>query len=269
MLIFSTGDPASNTLSWRWVAGIQTLGKTYLARPENIAKYTKSRFYPEGKLATSAAPIDSLSSPRPASLDFDTPLISGKPSLLLITDDDLGLKTANLPTIDLVCVVSINTKRARSPHGASDQVENFVDNALGTAVNDYAGKHRLIVQKIEADDQLTLFDVAKKFSAQKINSLQNLVGPARDAIADMVQVLVAQGIPYIQIVRPWDQISWPYATKGFFKFKDAIPSILAGLQKLLRPFAIDTLGNALTTAQFGDGFFTTQSIQYNADFFFS
>ena len=67
----------------------------------------------------------------------------------------MGLETANLSTIDLVCVVSINTTRAPSPHGASDQVENFVDNALGTAVNDYAGKHRLIVQKIEADDQLT------------------------------------------------------------------------------------------------------------------
>jgi len=32
-------DPASNTLSWRWVAGLQTLGKTYLARRSNIEKY--------------------------------------------------------------------------------------------------------------------------------------------------------------------------------------------------------------------------------------
>ncbi|MDC1184602.1 DNA photolyase, partial [Alphaproteobacteria bacterium] len=33
------GDPASNTLSWRWVAGIQTKGKHYLARKNNIIKY--------------------------------------------------------------------------------------------------------------------------------------------------------------------------------------------------------------------------------------
>ena len=32
-------DPASNTLSWRWVAGLQTPGKTYLARRSNIEKY--------------------------------------------------------------------------------------------------------------------------------------------------------------------------------------------------------------------------------------
>ena len=30
------GDPASNTLSWRWVAGIQTKGKHYLARKNKI-----------------------------------------------------------------------------------------------------------------------------------------------------------------------------------------------------------------------------------------
>ncbi|WP_404818261.1 FAD-binding domain-containing protein, partial [Roseobacter sinensis] len=45
------GDPASNTLGWRWVAGIQTVGKTYLARPDNIAKYTEGRFGVPGRLA--------------------------------------------------------------------------------------------------------------------------------------------------------------------------------------------------------------------------
>ncbi len=33
------GDAASNTLSWRWVAGIHTPGKAYLARASNIEKY--------------------------------------------------------------------------------------------------------------------------------------------------------------------------------------------------------------------------------------
>ena len=33
------GDPASNTLSWRWVAGLQTPGKTHLARRFNLEKY--------------------------------------------------------------------------------------------------------------------------------------------------------------------------------------------------------------------------------------
>ena len=40
------GDPASNTLGWRWVGGAQTVGKTYLASTQNIQKYTKDRFLP-------------------------------------------------------------------------------------------------------------------------------------------------------------------------------------------------------------------------------
>ena len=44
------GDPASNTLGWRWVAGLQTRGKAYAARADNIDQYTRGRFFPEGQL---------------------------------------------------------------------------------------------------------------------------------------------------------------------------------------------------------------------------
>ena len=32
-------DPASNTLSWRWVAGLQTRGKSYLVRRSNLRRF--------------------------------------------------------------------------------------------------------------------------------------------------------------------------------------------------------------------------------------
>ena len=51
------GDPASNTLSWRWVCGLHTRGKTYLARVSNILNYTDNRFSPHGQLAISAPPL--------------------------------------------------------------------------------------------------------------------------------------------------------------------------------------------------------------------
>ena len=38
------GDAASNTLSWRWVAGMHTNKKPYVATKENINKYTNNRF---------------------------------------------------------------------------------------------------------------------------------------------------------------------------------------------------------------------------------
>ncbi len=54
---FVDGDPASNTLSWRWVGGLHTRGKTYLARPDNIAEHTGGRFRPKG-LAREAIALD-------------------------------------------------------------------------------------------------------------------------------------------------------------------------------------------------------------------
>ena len=37
------GDPASNTLSWRWVAGLHTKGKNYVASADNIEKFTDGK----------------------------------------------------------------------------------------------------------------------------------------------------------------------------------------------------------------------------------
>ena len=37
------GDAASNTLSWRWVAGIHTINKAYFASAKNIQKYSSKR----------------------------------------------------------------------------------------------------------------------------------------------------------------------------------------------------------------------------------
>ncbi len=40
------GDAASNTLGWRWAAGLHTRGKPYPADAQNIATFTAGRFTP-------------------------------------------------------------------------------------------------------------------------------------------------------------------------------------------------------------------------------
>ena len=50
------GDSASNTLGWRWVAGIQTKGKNYIASEWNIKKFTNNKFN-EIKLNEKPIPI--------------------------------------------------------------------------------------------------------------------------------------------------------------------------------------------------------------------
>ena len=49
------GDPASNTLSWRWVAGLHTRGKPYVAQADNIARFTEERFVPRRQELTQGA----------------------------------------------------------------------------------------------------------------------------------------------------------------------------------------------------------------------
>ena len=66
-------DAASNTLSWRWVAGLQTRGKHYVARAENIARYTGGRFNPVGELDEAPTPL------QPGEPEPRTPLLVPPP----------------------------------------------------------------------------------------------------------------------------------------------------------------------------------------------
>lgn len=221
------GDAASNTLSWRWVGGMQTLGKTYLARAENISKYTAGRLNPTGMLAMDTPPIDTPLPPQPLPLDFTSTPNSRTPSLLIVTDDDLGQDTFDFPTADIVGIVSVNTAKSRSPHGISEGVAEFVGSAMNNAVKGFANRHGLPVYAISSKDRNGLHQLAAKLGARQISGLRNPVGPARDVIADLTQEIDAHHLTHKEWTRPWDQTSWPYAAKGFFKFKNAIPSILA------------------------------------------
>ncbi len=80
------GDPASNTLSWRWVAGLHTRGRAYAARTENIARYTQGRFNPKG-LNERPQPLDEeMAHPLRPLAPYDA-LPEGEVALLLHLDD--------------------------------------------------------------------------------------------------------------------------------------------------------------------------------------
>ena len=66
------GDAASNTLSWRWVAGLQTKGKHYVAQAWNISKFTNNK-YQNVKLNENALPLTDNREYKlsPINLDYD------------------------------------------------------------------------------------------------------------------------------------------------------------------------------------------------------
>jgi deoxyribodipyrimidine photo-lyase len=224
------GDPASNTLSWRWVSGLQTPGKTYLARAENIQTFTEGRFYPDSQLATEAPTLDGSPAPMPSTLAFPAPLQSGIPSILLLHDDDLCPETAPLPLNDIVGVALLNAAGLRSTGQVAQDVSEFVAVGLRDAVERLSNGRD--VPTCDANPK-TIVALADRLGAQRIVYAHASVGPVRDAIDDIAGQLSesdeARRLIMEVAIRKWDAKSWPYATKGFFNFKKYIPSLIASL----------------------------------------
>ncbi|MEM7695356.1 MAG: FAD-binding domain-containing protein [Pseudomonadota bacterium] len=209
------GDPASNTLSWRWVGGLHTKGKTYLARPDNIARYTAGRFCPQN-LATEAPPLLE---------DFDHPLrpapiakpLSGAPAVLLISEED-GCADALGP---MAGIVAADETAARSTKPVAERVQTFANGAIADAVERAGGE--------TAAGPLTaerLIAAAQAAGVSTIATAHLPVGPAADALAAAEPALAAEGIAVERQVRDWDAKVWPYADKGFFKVKKVIPKFV-------------------------------------------
>ncbi|WP_333714942.1 FAD-binding domain-containing protein [Yoonia sp.] len=209
------GDPASNTLSWRWVGGLQTVGKTYLATADNIAKYTQGRFRPDG-LAQFVAPLDGPPHPPRGPLPVSDPLPPVASSALLVTEEDMSLGWL-LDRYQPQRTVIVQTTAARSPLEVSDRVTGFVAGALQDAAGRFDG--RLGEVAFLAPDRLG--DWCK---GQKVETLVTSfipTGPTRDAL---------QGVGLSRQLRPYDSAAWPHATHGFFRFKEKIPALLGQMR---------------------------------------
>ena len=211
------GDPASNTLSWRWVGGLQTQGKTYLARPDNIAKYTNGRFRPTG-LADHAAPLGGMPHPARGPVPQSDVIDPGKKTGLLLTEEDLSPGWL-LDKFTPVATATIQATEARSPLRVSESVSRFVGNAIANTVERF--KDRLgPVTAVTLD---SLADWAADNSIEQVVTAYTPVGPTADALADQ---------DLVQVIRPYDSAAWPHATHGFFRFKDKIPMLLGDLKGL-------------------------------------
>ncbi|MFY0615592.1 MAG: deoxyribodipyrimidine photolyase, partial [Hyphomicrobiaceae bacterium] len=96
------GDPASNTLSWRWVGGLHTKGKTYLARSSNIARFTNGRFNPAGQLAAVAPALEEDGVGASIPLRPADPFPHEQQYGLLITEEDCHPESLGLAPTALV-----------------------------------------------------------------------------------------------------------------------------------------------------------------------
>ena len=208
------GDAASNTLGWRWVAGVQTSGKHYLARASNIEQFTDGRFAP--------AQLNEIALPIAASQSFDIIPIDyneryhKKFNKLIVLENDLYLNDKDFyDAYDSVFVVRPGS------------IDRSV--ALAAPVLDF--KTDLVTAFCENCGNAELIDASALASMAGNQPGFDLVYPhIGDTWDAMRRLRDGAGVPLHPLKRPQDLFCWQFAKKGFFNFKKNIPEIVSFLR---------------------------------------
>ena len=216
------GDPASNTLSWRWVAGLQTIGKHYVASADNIERYTGGRFE-KPQLAMSAEPIMGIEHPSPVAI-APLPSLPGGRFLVLLTEEDMAPLDALPAGTAIAGVATACSAQPSAPHVAA-----FKRAALENAATDISAHYGVASKAMHSWDAQALAAWAKHCGATGIVSAEAPTGFVAPKLEKLAQELTVHGVKLHLVRRRWDDLCWPHARKGFFAFKEKIPSVLRDL----------------------------------------
>ncbi len=205
------GDAASNTLGWRWIAGIQTIGKHYVARASNIEQFTNGRFSPHNLNETSP-PVASSKTYDIMSID-DRAKYQKKYNNLIVLENDLYVKSKNkYEAYDAVFVLR------------PDSIVRSAD--LAGPVIDF--KMRLVLEFCENHANAQDIDAASLGAIAASQKGFDVVYPAIGEHLDFLNRLSDEsGVVLHLLKRPEDMFCWQYAKKGFFNFKKYIPDMMS------------------------------------------
>ena len=219
------GDAASNTLSWRWVVGLHSVGKTYLARAENIQRFTNGRFAPKG-LAQVAPPLnDTASTMAPKIIHPPNPYLDGRKTGLLLHSDDLN--TAHLTQYsDCIASAAYRPVDAGTMLVSSPKLLEFNNAALDAATKHWKPN---LLNCCDVTTPEGILSWALENKLEQIVTPYAAVGNTSQMLEKCKHLLSNHGVQLTQVMREYDIVSWPYATKGFFEFREKIPKILTSL----------------------------------------
>jgi len=202
------GDAASNTLGWRWVAGIQTQGKHYLASEWNIKKFTNNRFN-NINLNENAPPKVSEKTYKAVLKDFSNP-VSLDEQNLIIFENNLSFEFTDFKDHKFKKIYLVNNKNDSRNIKLSEKTVKFKTNLIQDQ------KRRLDEKSLDCE----IIDIGKLKTIENSYFLYPCVGENLD-------FLTSQGINDIKFLyRNLDRSSWKYCNKGFFNFKKYIPTII-------------------------------------------
>lgn len=223
------GDAASNTLSWRWVAGLQTAGKTYLARADNIERYTEGRFAPApGQLAAEAFVITEPPLGKEHAWTEDhlatSSLVSdpGRTGLWL-HPEDLVVEAGELAGTNFVAINAAWPAGIASRAGWSERVANWTRQALGDgAARAGAFFGAQVATGVTDDLAAELVGWARENKLRRVVAYRPFVGPWLDEGREVEQALAAAGFDLTWRRRAWDVELFPHAGRGYFPFWERV-----------------------------------------------
>ena len=209
------GDPASNTLSWRWVAGLQTRGKSYLASYSNISKFTDNRFNHSGNLQLSPIAKESEFIEYRANSkkfteynDDDSNKITG----LVITCEDLDI--ASCDKIKLHNFIYLLPLSDEESVLYSRKVKQFKNNLC----DDVSSRLSSSTNNLITHQSSSILEWANKHNVERVITLATPSGYINDHLMNIKNDLQTNSIELIKVFREYDMKYWNYASKGFFNF---------------------------------------------------
>ena len=204
------GDAASNTLSWRWVAGIQTKGKNYIAQNWNVNKFTNNR-YNNLKFNENPQPIIDKREYKISPISIDNN--KTKSDTLIFFENELDFQSFKVDIYKKIyCVLLSNEER---------QIE------LGNKVLEY--KKNLIKNQVQNSDLKIDFIEANKFIELSNNEKNfDVIYPSvGENMSFLKRVTKKNNLMINYLARDEDKYCWQFSNKGYFNFKSNIPKILS------------------------------------------
>lgn len=221
------GDPASNTLSWRWVAGLHTRGKTYLATAANIRRYASERFDMDAaelgldRLASQADALETPQNPPPVAIDWPETTEPASRAGVLLTEEDLLIDFPIEP---------LRVSALRVDAEVSPQVGQFRAGALAGALAEAAVR---LPEGAVSQRAMTASEVVAWASANQLSQVWVAYAPVgfvRSHLEALGPALSATGVQLVPFVRTYDRLVWPHCSKGFFQLRKRIPDLLDALE---------------------------------------
>ena len=220
------GDPASNTLSWRWVAGLQTPGKTYLPRRSNLEKYL-----PADLLEAHAEGLEQLEAPQALMPDScprpeitrrtlpESPKLSGGRLGILVHEEDLLIEESPLADLGATSMLVIADRQSWSDFDFPESKRRWLQQALADAAGRVERKLGITPEAASA----TIFDEsvkdwARRHELDQVVTMRPEIGPLHDRLKALETVLRQMGVSLVLVDRIEDLELRSLATGGFFGF---------------------------------------------------